>query len=83
MKRNTFGRRQTMAMLGGAAALAWALFGESFTLLQSIGIVLVAVGLIIARFADTTDHGDGVLVRATVSIGLAQHGADGAADCRL
>jgi drug/metabolite transporter (DMT)-like permease len=35
-----------------AAALAWALFGESFTVLQSIGIILVAAGLVIARSGD-------------------------------
>lgn len=36
-----------------AAALAWILFGESFTILQSIGLILVAVGLVVARASDT------------------------------
>ena len=35
-----------------AALLAWMLFGETFTILQSAGIVLVAVGLFVARMAD-------------------------------
>ena len=35
-----------------AALLAWMLFGETFTILQSAGIILVAVGLFVARMAD-------------------------------
>jgi drug/metabolite transporter (DMT)-like permease len=41
-----------LTQTAAAAALAWVLFGETFTVLQSIGIVLVAVGLIVARIAD-------------------------------
>jgi drug/metabolite transporter (DMT)-like permease len=36
-----------------AALLAWMLFGETFTILQSAGIVLVAIGLFVARIADS------------------------------
>lgn len=35
-----------------AALLAWMLFGETFTILQSTGIILVALGLFVARIAD-------------------------------
>lgn len=41
-----------LTQTAAAAALAWALFGETFTILQSIGIILVAIGLIVARMAD-------------------------------
>ena len=43
-----------LTQTAAAAALAWALFGESFTTLQSIGIALVAVGLVVARLTDET-----------------------------
>lgn len=41
-----------LTQTAAAAALAWILFGESFTLLQSIGVILVAAGLVIARAGD-------------------------------
>jgi drug/metabolite transporter (DMT)-like permease len=41
-----------LTQTAAAAALAWILFGESFTVLQSIGIILVAAGLVVARTGD-------------------------------
>jgi drug/metabolite transporter (DMT)-like permease len=41
-----------LTQTAAAALLAWVLFGEAFTVLQSIGIALVAAGLIVARIAD-------------------------------
>jgi drug/metabolite transporter (DMT)-like permease len=41
-----------LTQTAAAAALAWVLFGESFTVLQSIGIILVAAGLVVARTGD-------------------------------
>jgi drug/metabolite transporter (DMT)-like permease len=41
-----------LTQTAAAAVLAWILFGESFTVLQSIGIILVAVGLVVARTGD-------------------------------
>jgi drug/metabolite transporter (DMT)-like permease len=42
-----------LSQTAAAAALAWILFGESFTILQSVGLILVAVGLVVARASDT------------------------------
>jgi drug/metabolite transporter (DMT)-like permease len=41
-----------LAQTAAAALLAWLLFGEAFTVLQSFGIALVAAGLIVARISD-------------------------------
>jgi drug/metabolite transporter (DMT)-like permease len=41
-----------LTQTAAAAALAWILFGESFTVLQPIGIILVAAGLVVARTGD-------------------------------
>lgn len=43
-----------LTQTAAAAALAWVLFGESFTLLQSIGIMLVTAGLVIAHAAESS-----------------------------
>jgi len=42
-----------LTQTAAAAALAWILFGESFTVLQSIGIILVAAGLVVAHVTET------------------------------
>lgn len=41
-----------LSQTAGAAALAWILFGEAFTILQFLGVMLVAAGLVIARTPD-------------------------------
>jgi drug/metabolite transporter (DMT)-like permease len=41
-----------LSQTAGAAALAWALFGEAFTIPQSLGVILVASGLVVARTPD-------------------------------
>jgi drug/metabolite transporter (DMT)-like permease len=41
-----------LSQTAGAAALAWALFGEAFTVPQSLGVMLVASGLVVARTPD-------------------------------
>jgi drug/metabolite transporter (DMT)-like permease len=41
-----------LTQTAAAAALAWALFGETFTVLQFIGIILVGAGLAVARGTD-------------------------------
>jgi diguanylate cyclase (GGDEF)-like protein len=63
----------------GAATLA-RLGGEEFAALLPDADRVAAKVLgerIAARFASLADHGDGVVVTATVSIGLAQAGSDG------
>jgi drug/metabolite transporter (DMT)-like permease len=41
-----------LTQTAAAAALAWVLFNESFTVLQSIGIILITIGLVVARATD-------------------------------
>jgi drug/metabolite transporter (DMT)-like permease len=45
-----------LTQTAAAAALAWALFGEAFTVLQSFGIALVVAGIVIARDYDSQSH---------------------------
>jgi len=71
---------QVIRAVAGPGALLARLGGEEFAALLPVtdrAAAKAAGEAIIARFAGMADHGDGVLVRATVSIGLAQHGADG------
>jgi drug/metabolite transporter (DMT)-like permease len=45
-----------LTQTAAAAALAWLLFGEAFTLLQSFGFTLVVAGIVIARDRDLSSH---------------------------
>ncbi|WP_375272894.1 diguanylate cyclase domain-containing protein [Sphingomonas sp.] len=66
--------------LAGQGALLARPGGEEFAALLPATDRAAAKALgeaIIARLAGMRDHGEGVRVRATVSIGLAQHGTDG------
>jgi drug/metabolite transporter (DMT)-like permease len=48
----SFGSLGLLTQTAAAAALAWMLFGETFTVLQSFGIALVVAGIVIARDQD-------------------------------
>ncbi|MGE5537100.1 MAG: DMT family transporter [Gemmatimonas sp.] len=52
----SFGSLGLLTQTAGAAALAWVLFGEAFTILQSFGIALVVAGIIVARDRDGESH---------------------------
>jgi drug/metabolite transporter (DMT)-like permease len=52
----SFSSLALLTQTAAAAALAWVLFGEAFTVLQSFGIALVVAGIVIARDRDGQSH---------------------------